>query len=195
VGHARQTHARGLALGAAVAAIALAGCDASSGPPSRAESPSPPGATAPAAASPSPSAAIDSCLVGTWREVSNEGDLNLTGVGGARANVRGAGRTLAFRADGTELVDYGDGVTHSGRSADGVLVERTTTGTVEFRVTTRDGILRFLLLADDTRIEYRSGGRVVANGKFGESGPVSYTCVGDTHTQTEGSYRAEYRRA
>jgi hypothetical protein len=185
----------GLSFAVAVAAVALVGCDAASTQADPLRSPSAP-ATPQSSALPPSSAVIDSCLVGTWREVSNESNLNLTGAGGARARVRGAGRTLTFRADGTEFVDYGGGVRKSGRSADGVLVEQTITGTVEYRVSTRDGILSFLLLADDTKIEYRSGGRVVAEGTFGESSPVSYTCVGDTHTQAQDSgYRAEYRRA
>lgn len=146
--------------------------------------------------SPSSSSAIDPCLVGSWREVSNESAVDLSGVGGAKARVQGAGRTLTFRADGTELVDYGDGVTQSGRSSDGVPVERTISGTVEYRVSSREGTLSFELIADDTRIVYRSDGRVVSEGKFGRSAAVSYTCADDTHTQSqESGYRAEYQRA
>jgi hypothetical protein len=138
---------------------------------------------------------MDSCLVGTWREVRNESLLDLSGAGGAKARIQGAGRTLRFSADGTELVDYGRGVTLSGRSADGVLVQQTIAGTVDFAVTTRDGIMGFQLIDDNTRIVYRSGGRVIATSSFGKSGPVSYTCADDTHTQAqEGGYMAEYRR-
>lgn len=182
--------------GLAVAAVVLGGCTAPSPSAEPQPSSSAPGTTSQTSPSPSSSGAIDSCLVGTWREVSNESDLDLSGAGGAKARVQGAGRTLTFHPDGTELVDYGDGVTQSGRSADGVVVERTTTGTVEYRVSSREGTLSFTLITDDTQIVYRSGGRVVSEGRFGQSAPVSYTCGGDTHTQSQGSgYQAEYRRS
>jgi hypothetical protein len=154
-------------------------------------------ATAPATKTAPSSTAVDACLVGTWREVTYQQLLDLTGAGGAKALVKGAGRTLTFRADGTELIDYGTGVTYRGTSDDGVAVEAVITGNAQSEVSTANGQMTFKVLVDKVQIEYRSDGRVLGTSTAGLSPPVSYTCSGGTMTQSldDYQYHAEYRRA
>jgi hypothetical protein len=185
----------------ALALLPLAGCGGEpAGPPAGTAGPTPAGGARPSptagGATPggttgTPAAAIDPCLVGMWIEVSYESVVDLSGLDLPPARVRGAGRTLTFRADGTELVDYGTGVTYR----DGAF-EETASGRTEFRVTTRAGQLSFQPLVDGTRFEYRYDGAVVGSTE-GNWAPadVVYTCSGDTMTQAiDDSYAAEYRR-
>jgi len=185
----------------ALSLLSLAGCGGEpAGRPAGTAGPAPAGGAQPSptagGATPggtagTPAATIDPCLVGTWIEVSYESVIDLSGLDLPPARVRGAGRTLTFRADGTELVDYGTGVTYR----DGAF-EETASGRTEFRVTTGAGRLSFAPLVDGTRFEYRYDGEVVGStqGTWNPA-PVAYTCSGDTMTQAiDDSYSAEYRR-
>jgi hypothetical protein len=167
----------------ALGLLPLVGCSAG---PTRA-----PGGADPTPTGTGTAAAIDPCLVGTWIEVSYESVIDLSGLDLPPARVRGAGRTLTFRADGTELVDYGTGVTYR----DGAF-EEIASGSTEFRVTTRAGRLSFQPLVDGTRFEFRYDGEVVGSTEGDwQPVPVAYTCSGNTMTQALGdSYAADYQR-
>lgn len=139
--------------------------------------------------------AIDACLVGRWRQVSGREIVTLEGV---RVVTTGwQGRVLDFRPAGIEVVSYDDAKPITAAKASNGAYRVTYKGQATYRVSTRNGVLRFVSVDySRTRVSWKYGTR---GGTYtpGNVPPraAEYTCSATTHTQRIGdSYQATFTR-
>ncbi|OLB77549.1 MAG: hypothetical protein AUI14_15755 [Actinobacteria bacterium 13_2_20CM_2_71_6] len=139
--------------------------------------------TAPATSvSPAASAAIDTCLIGTWRATSERQQQDYPGVG--PVILIGQGQTSHIHADGTVEDDYGSATPYTG-SYNGHAISMTVTGGVKSRITTASGTLSFHDVKADGTVTVKVDG-TVAGSPFPLSvspDPVQYTCLNKTATE------------
>ncbi|MCG5446201.1 M48 family metalloprotease [Micromonospora sp. NIE79] len=141
-------------------------------------------------------AAGDPCLVGTWREVSREFDLELAG---RTHRIITTGITQTFRPDGVVVVDYGN-ETRFTTAIDDQRIDIIWSGHVDARYEVQDGVIRY-----DAERSHESSKTVLVNGEVRaglDSGPWSadrYNCTTDTLVETPTDagtwYRIELRRS
>ncbi|MEU1746639.1 M48 family metalloprotease [Micromonospora arida] len=141
-------------------------------------------------------AAGDPCLVGTWREVSREFDLELAG---RTHRIITTGITQAFRPDGVVVVDYGND-TRFTTTIDGQRIDIVWSGQIDARYEVQDGVIRY-----DAERSHESSTTVLVDGKvrarLGSGSWTSdrYSCTTDTliETPTDAGtwYRIELRRS
>jgi serine/threonine protein kinase len=125
----------------------------------------------------SSTAALDSCLFGTWTGTGmtypfSEGSLQVT--------FTGNGPTMIFRSDGTSVIEYGPAATLSAR-VDGNTYTVTYTGSEVGHYTTRNGTLL------GSHVSARGSYTVYDNNSFNNSGPLTskstvtrYACSAQT---------------
>lgn len=139
--------------------------------------------TTPSSSSSSPSSAartgeLDPCLVGSWRTVSHE-ERSPFGV------ITDLERTMTFTDSGRLTITY-DKAEAKG-AGEGWVFD----GTVEYDVTTRDGTMSFDLVRNDLEL--------TINGSPAPASPgvkdVSYTCSGDTFTESSAVMDARFERS
>lgn len=135
-------------------------------------------------------AGLDECVVGTWRTTEHTESVD-TEQG--RFTISDVRRTLEITPDGTETVTY-DG-TPARLELEAAGGEAVFEGTVTYDVSTSGGTMSFTLGEVDGSLTVR-----LADGQESEqelqpgSGPVQYTCEGDTFTQTATGYRSVMER-
>jgi hypothetical protein len=135
-----------------------------------------------AAAAPSASAkkpyALDSCLVGTWKDA---GDVLDNTIDGQPSQFTGKGGAMKFNADGSVTQQFGP-ETLTATVAGNVWTE-VLGGSVTMHATTRDGRMVF----SDVAVSPDASYRLYENGIFNSDGPMSpssapfrYNCSSST---------------
>jgi hypothetical protein len=138
--------------------------------------------TTAAAAVPSASAkkhyALNSCLVGTWKDA---GDVLDNTIDGQPGQFTGKGGAMRFNADGSVMQQFGPETLTA--TIDGNVWTEVLGGSVTMHATTRDGRLVF----SDVAVSPDASYRLYENGIFNSDGPMSpssapfrYTCSSST---------------
>lgn len=138
-----------------------------------------------------PTASFDTCLRGEWREVELSVDSEI--VDEEKITLTGAGRMLRFD-NGVETVDYGSGVTYSGKSPwYDVAVERT--GTINYQVHVNGNRLVFTGMSSDASERIMVNGTELSKQLIGlDSAPMMYECGPDKLVLTDSGYRSVLER-
>jgi hypothetical protein len=128
------------------------------------------------------SAAIDTCLVGTWRATSERQTQDYPGVGPVQ--LIGQGQVTHVHADGTVDDDYAQASPYTG-SYNGHAISMTVTGTVHSRITTANGTLSFHDIKANGMVSVKVDGATVGSPVPLEvsNDPVQYTCLTKTATE------------
>jgi hypothetical protein len=150
-----------------------------SGNKHEANGPTPPPTNGPSAG---PSAAIDTCLVGTWQATSEKQTQDIPDIGPVQ--MTGHGQVSHIHPDGTEEDDYSQATPYTG-SYSGHSLTMTVTGTVSGKITTSNGTLSFHNITASGSITWKVDGTQVGSAIPLEmsSDPVQYTCTGKTATE------------
>jgi hypothetical protein len=139
-----------------------------------------------------PGALVDSCLVGTWRTVTDQQRLTLTGLG--RVTVTGHGVLVRIGPDGTDRQEYAGAAPYTG-DPDGHHLEITVTGAVRGTIRTAAGTITFRdMTADGTVTATVDGVTVTSVPLAVGTDPVRYTCAGDTLTEQGSQYQVTLSR-
>ncbi len=133
--------------------------------------------------------ALDECVVGTWRTTEHSESVD-TEQG--QFSITGVERTVEITPDGTETVTY-DG-TPAQLSVEAAEGEAIMKGTVTYAVSTSGGTMSFQLKDVDGTLTIRAAGKDSEQELKPGSGPVQYTCDGDSFTQTATGYRSVMER-
>jgi len=145
------------------------------------------------AATPSaaPSAAVDPCVVGTWKETTHEEVLLVPGVGDVR--FTGQGAVDRFRPDGTATGDP-SGAPGYTATVNGQPVELRITGSLTFHYQAVDDVLKYSQPSGTARGEVRINGvlRGTVDSPYGK--PDRYTCTGDSMKLFGVDYLAQLSR-
>ncbi len=138
-------------------------------------------------AAPGPSAAIDSCLVGTWQTTSEHQQQDYPDVG--PVTLIGQGLVSHVKADGSVTDDYTKATPYTG-SYNGHSITMTVTGTVQSRITTAGGTLTFHDIQANGTVSYKVDGQPVGSAVPLDvsSDPVQYNCQGKTATEHTDHY-------
>jgi hypothetical protein len=134
-----------------------------------------------------PSAAIDPCLVGTWKATSEHQKQDFPNIG--QITLTGQGEVSHVHPDGTVEDDYSQATPYSG-SYNGHSITMTVTGTAHSRITTSAGTLAFHEVAANGTVTLKVDG-TTAGSPYPLSmsdDPVQYTCLGKTATETTDHY-------
>lgn len=189
----------GIIAGAMIVSSSLENDD---GPLSVASSPS---ASASVSASPTPAASEspspepstsedplhDSCMIGTWRETSNDSDATIDGV---KVRLHSWGAIQHFRADGTLLINYGAGINARGK-VNNRTYEVISSGRLTYNWQTSGGqILYSNAKASGTNIWRQSGRETRRAPLSGSIDPERYTCDGDSLREFGPTWSIELRR-
>lgn len=130
------------------------------------------------------------CVVGTWRVVSYTEDSEL----GAAEMTEGEA-IFTFAADGAGLADFGDGIVMEGGPF-GLAQEARVTGQITYQYERSGQTLRFV--QQDSQAEFSSDIDILGIGddlRFTlPTGPLDYTCDGDTMDITGGGQAFAYQR-
>jgi len=149
------------------------------GDPVAANTPTPvPGSTG-------PSAAIDSCLVGTWKATSEHQKQDFPSIG--EITLTGQGEVSHVHEDGAVEDDYSQATPYTG-SYGGHSITMTVTGSAHSRITTAAGTLSFHDVSATGSVTLKLDGTAVGSAYplSMSNDPVKYTCTGKTATeQTE----------
>jgi hypothetical protein len=141
-----------------------------------------------------PNPDVDSCVVGSWRELSSTQQLP-TGIG--ELVLTGEGPVFEFGEDGTGAVDFGTdhdtGTVYRSESL-GETVDAKVWGTVRFRFVARDGTFQFSDLDSAARFRMDALGVPVEDRYDLSSDPVGYRCRGDSLEQFNDGFEATYQR-
>jgi hypothetical protein len=193
-GRARPV-ALGVAAGAIVAALAVAGVlldlsshgANSSGPPAPAAARSPAAArtTAPTArpAAKQQADAVDSCLVGTWKDVGDALDNTIEGQPG---RFTGAGGGMRVSADGSVTEQLGPETLTA--TIGGNVWTEVLGGSVTMHATTRDGDIVF----SDVAASPDAGYKLYENGAYNSAGPMSVSTTPTGYTCSPGTLRLDW---
>jgi hypothetical protein len=116
------------------------------------------------------------CLVGTWRETSNQSDIQLDGVT-VRLNASGA--TQSFTTDGVAVLDLGDGNTKSGKHG-GDTYTVVSTGKITFHYEVIGTQIRYSnARGTGSTVWKRNGKQMGSQSLTGGLGAETFTCSGD----------------
>jgi serine/threonine protein kinase len=137
-------------------------------------------ASASAEASP---AAIDECLVGSWRLDSLTTQMRIEALDETVEATGFEGRVTEFQADGTQLVHYDDAEPGRAQTSAGELTE-TWTGTASYIVSTSDGVLT-TSGSDfrDVTMTLALGGESAERQPNAPTQELEYTCDDTTYTE------------
>jgi hypothetical protein len=141
-----------------------------------------------------PNPDVDSCVVGSWRELSSTQRLP-TGIG--ELVLTGEGPVFEFGEDGTGAVDFGTdhntGTVYRSESL-GETVDAKVWGTVRYGFVARDGTFQFSDLESGARFRMDALGVPVEDRYDLSPDPVSYRCQGDSLELFSDGYEATYQR-
>jgi len=129
-----------------------------------------------------PGAAIDPCLVGTWKATSEHQKQEFPDVG--TVDLTGQGEVSHVHPDGAVEDDYTQASPYSG-SYNGHSITMTVTGTVKSRITTSAGTLSFHDVDANGTVTLKVDG-TTAGSPYPLSmsnDPVQYSCTGKTATE------------
>jgi hypothetical protein len=128
------------------------------------------------------SAAIDPCLVGTWKATSEHQKQDFPSIG--QITLTGQGEVSHVRADGTVDDDYSQATPYTG-SYNGHSITMTVTGTVHSRITTSAGTLAFHDVVANGSVTLKVDGTTTGSPYplSMSNDPVQYTCTGKTATE------------
>jgi hypothetical protein len=134
-----------------------------------------------------PSAAIDPCLVGTWKATSEHQRQEFPSIG--RVDLAGQGEVSHVHPDGRVEDDYSQATPYAG-SYGGHSITMTVTGTVHSRITTAAGTLSFHDVQASGSVTVKVDGTVVGSPVplSMSNDPVQYTCTGKTATEHTDDY-------
>nr|WP_240942506.1 M48 family metalloprotease [Planosporangium thailandense] len=150
-------------------------------------------ASRPPSPSPGPVSGSDPCVIGTWVEVSHREEAHPQPYGAV--TLVGTGTIRRFGADGTLMVDYGDGVALSG-TARGDTLEAVFSGTERFEFHTEVGTIVYTNPRSDAVFTWKVNGLALYRGPAGVNPPTDrYTCTGNTLRLVSDNYVIELRRS
>jgi hypothetical protein len=141
---------------------------------------------------------VDSCVVGNWTQTSHtevQSSPQLVGP----VTLTGGGATLHMKADGSGILDYGNGTTYSGTgtlAASGASVQITlkATGTISFDYRTNNGAISLSnMVSKATVTPITDGQPASATQVQPNSAPSNYTCTSTHLTMTDELTTTEYR--
>jgi serine/threonine protein kinase len=162
------------------------------GMPSGSADADPTASGSPSASAEASSAAIDECLVGSWRldELTQQTDL-----GGQSIEATGfEGRVTEFRADGTQLVTYDDAEPLRAELSAGEYTE-TWSGTATYPVRTSGTTLTTTGVDfSDVSVVKALGDETAEYQPSGGTPKLEYTCDDTTYTEQTKGYEATYTR-
>ena len=153
--------------------------------------PPPPAGSAPAA--------VDTCLIGRWRQTSYRATFDFNDILGSlgRVALSGAGREWTIRADGTGDENF-DRAVYEGRSNDGRAVRMEFSGTAKWRVTTTDGRMILLSVSSDVEQSLYVDNTLQRKAPVDpRANPSPYTCDGSgwsATSLTDSSAATRYER-
>jgi hypothetical protein len=128
-----------------------------------------------------PNAAIDPCLVGTWKATSEHQTQDLPGVG--PVTMTGQGDVTHVHPDGTINDDYSQSSPYTGAYS-GHSITMTVTGSATSKATTANGTLTFHDMQADGTVSFAVDGQQVGSSipLSLSNDPVQYTCLTKTAT-------------
>jgi hypothetical protein len=143
---------------------------------------------------PSPGAAAltgPACVVGRWREVSDQADVTVFGVA---VRITSSGTTQTFTADGKATIGLNPPVTSTGtHSGDTYAV--TSTGTITFHYQIIGNQIFYSDAgAQGTTVWKRNGQQIESQQLKGSLGPDTFSCTGDSFFQYGPYYSIELKR-
>ena len=139
------------------------------------------------------SAAIDTCLVGTWKITSEHMQLDLPQIG--PVTLIGQGLVSHVHPDGSVDDDYAQATPYTG-SVSGHTLSLTATGTAHSRITTADGTMSFHDVTANGTFSYAVDG-VPGASTFPLSlstDPVQYTCLNGNASEHTDRYDATWSK-
>lgn len=126
-------------------------------------------------------AGIDSCVIGTWRITSAKEKVDIDGT---LAEFSARGGTVELKGDGSGKVDYGSGVTYTGKIS-GQNVNITFTGSISYSFKTVDGSFTFSNVKPNGTATVKVNGVQTTSIPLDmETTPSKYECNGNTMTQS-----------
>lgn len=135
---------------------------------------------------------VDTCVVGTWVETSNESHVK--SPAGVDVRFTSSGRVQRFRADGTAVLDFGTNNVTTG-TLNGKTLQSVSSGTITFTYDTEAGQILYSNPTASGTTTVTMDGVVQQTGPL-EAGvePEQYTCQGDTMTQTGAAFTIRLAR-
>ncbi|WP_439658541.1 M48 family metalloprotease [Lentzea sp. HUAS TT2] len=139
-----------------------------------------------------PETTVDTCVVGTWVETSNESHVK--SPAGVDVRFTSSGRVQRFRADGTAVLDFGTENVTTG-TLNGKTLRSVSSGTITFTYDTEAGQILYSNPTASGTTTVTMDGVVQQTGPL-EAGvePEQYTCQGDTMTQTGAAFTIRLTR-
>jgi hypothetical protein len=124
---------------------------------------------------------IDKCVVGAWRITSAKEKVDQDGT---LIEFTARGGNVDLKDDGTGKIDYGSGVTYTGKVS-GQNVTITFTGSVSFSFKTVDGSFTFSNVSPNGTATVKVNGTTTTSIPLDmDTKPAKYTCSGNTMTQS-----------
>jgi hypothetical protein len=135
------------------------------------------------------SAAIDTCLVGTWKVASEHMQLDLPQIGAV--TLIGQGLLSHVHADGSVDDDYGQATPYTG-SASGHAIAMSVTGTAHSRIATAGGTMSFHDVTANGTVSYQVDGTAAGSPVplSLSTDPVQYTCLNGNASEHTDRYDA-----
>jgi hypothetical protein len=145
------------------------------------------GGTATPSASTAPSAAIDSCLVGTWQATSDRETIDIPDIG--PITVVGSGVTTHIHPDGRVTDDYSQAKPYTAQY-NGHTLSIEITGAVTSTITTANNTLSFHNIQANGTETWKVDGQQLGSSipLSVDSDPVQYTCSTNTATENTSHY-------
>lgn len=124
---------------------------------------------------------IDKCVVGSWRITSAKEKVDQDGT---LIEFTARGGNVDLKDDGSGKIDYGSGVTYTGKVS-GQNVTITFTGSVTFSFKTVDGSFTFSNVSPNGTATVKVNGATTTSIPLDmDTKPAKYTCSGNTMTQS-----------
>lgn len=124
---------------------------------------------------------IDKCVVGSWRITSAKEKVDQDGT---LIEFTARGGNVDLKDDGSGKIDYGSGVTYTGKVS-GQNVTITFTGSVTFSFKTVDGSFTFSNVSPNGTATVKVNGTTTTSIPLDmDTKPAKYTCNGNSMTQS-----------
>ena len=131
------------------------------------------------------------CIVGSWRETSDQSDSVINGV---IVRLTSSGAIQRFTADGINVVDLTAGVAKTGTQG-GNTYTVTSTGTLTYHYQVIGNQIRYSdAQASGTTVWLRDGEQFAQDQLQGTLGADTFTCTGDSFIEYGDGYSIELTR-